>query len=130
MPSVGIPIIDQLVHPSIGLLTRSASLGVFSGGGTLTPPQNPLVALTYGLTWDFFTVPVGFGFAVGDPNIYFDRILQLSSEYVELGGHSILTQVADVRTDGDKYMWEEPLPLAVHYYIAPGVSVTFFWLQT
>lgn len=130
MPAVSVPIIDQLAHPSFGLLTRSATLGTFTGTGTLTPPQNPLVALTYGISWSFFTIPAGFGVLLGDPNEYFDRILQLSSEYQDLGGHSFLSQISAEFADGGFYLWEEPLPFAIHYYITPGCAVNFFWLQT
>lgn len=130
MPSVSVPIIDQLVHPSFGLLTRTATLGNFSGAGSLTPPQNPLVALTYGLSWSFFTIPAEFGLTLGDPNLYQMRILQLASEYIDLGGHSFLAQVANINADGGFYLWDEPLPFSLHYYIAPGCSITFFWLQT
>jgi hypothetical protein len=130
MPSVSVPIIDQLTHPAIGLLTRSASIGSFSGSGTLTPPQNPLVALTYGVTWSFFTVPSGYGRELGDPDQFFDRIIQFAVEYGLLGGHSVLTQVEAEFSDGGMYLWNEPLPTALHYYIAPGVTVILYWLQT
>jgi hypothetical protein len=130
MPPISIPIIDQLTHPALGLLTRTASLGAFTDNGTLTPPQDPLVALTYGLTWSFFTVPAGYGRVLGDPDVFFDRMIQFASEYDLLGGHSVLTQVTDERTDGAMYLWEEPLPSLVHYTIAPGVTALFYWLQT
>jgi hypothetical protein len=130
MPAVSVPIIDQLVHPSFGLLTRTATLGTFTGAGTLTPPQNPLVALTYGLSWSFFTIPARFGLTLGDPVLYEQRILQLASEYQDLGGHSFLAQVANINADGLFYLWDEPLPAAIHYFIAPGCAINFFWLQT
>jgi len=70
VPSVTVPIIDQLVHPSFGLLTRTATLGTFTGNGTLVPPQNPLIALTYGISWSFFTIPANIGLTLGDPIEY------------------------------------------------------------
>lgn len=130
MPSVSVPIIDQLVHPSFGLLTRTATLGLFTGTGTLAPPQNPLVALTYGISWSFFTIPAALGLTLGDPDEYEFRMLQLSSEYQDLGGHSFLAQTADIHIDGSFYLWDEPLPTNIHYYILPGLSLNFFWLQT
>src|SRR5205823_14738282 len=130
MPGVSIPIIDQLVHPSFGLITRNLIAGSFSGSGTLTPPQNPLVALTYGLSWSFFTVPVHYGLIVGNPSGYNPPLLQLGVDYNDLAGHTFTHQVTWLPYDGSYYFWEESLPLALRYHLLPGVVATFYWLQT
>lgn len=130
MPSISVPIIDQLAHPSLGTLTQTASLGLFFGDGSLTPPQNPLVALTYGLKWAFTTVPAQLGVKPGNPNTYYERMIQLSSTYQLLSGQFVGVQYFDVNVDGGMYFWDEPLPAAVLYSIFPGVQLNFFWLQT
>jgi hypothetical protein len=89
-----------------------------------------LIALTYGISWSFFTIPANIGLTLGDPIEYEFRMLQLASEYQDLGGHSFLAQVADINFDGGFYLWDEPLPTNVHYTILPGVAINFFWLQT
>lgn len=131
MPSVTVPIIDQLVHPSYGLLTHTlVPGGPFSGSGTLTPPQNPLVALTYGLQWSFFTVPAGIGRTIGNPDTFEFPIVQVASVYTLLDGHQITQQVEFGQWDGGCYFWLEPLPSAILYHVAPSCVVIFNWLQT
>ena len=88
MPSVAIPIIDQLVHPSIGLLTRLAVPGNPQAGPfiALAPPQNPLVALTYGVCLRVHSVGSFHGRDVSFP-IQFDPPLgKMSSSYTDLSG--------------------------------------------
>ncbi len=130
MPGISIPIIDQLTHPAFGLITRVPIGGTFSGSGTLTPPQNPLVALTYGLSWSFFTVPVHYGLIVGNPDGYNPPLLQLGVDYNDLSGHTFTHQVVWEPYDGSYYFWDEPLPLALRYHLLPGGVTTFYWLQT
>jgi len=127
---ITLPVVDQFIHPAIGLLSRAIIPGLFSGDGSLTPPQNPIIALTYGLTWSFFTVPPGLGYTVGNPNVYRDGLLQLASTYALADGHIVTLQVEWMRTDGGCYLWNEPLPDSVLYHIWPGLEVVFEWLQT
>jgi hypothetical protein len=130
VPGVQIPIIDQLAHPSFSLVTRVAIGGTISGDGTLAPPQNPLVALTYGFSWAFFTVPVHYGRILGNPDQFDPPLMQLSVDYTDLGGHVFTKQIEWQPYDGSYYWWEDPLPTALRYHILPGVVVTPFWLQT
>lgn len=130
MPQVAIPIIDQLVHPSFGLTTLSAPLASISGDGTLTPPQNPLVALTYGITLSVFTAPAAWGLVIGNPNQFEPPFAQLSVDYNDLGGHTFNTQVEWMSVDGSYYFWQEPLPLELRFHIQPGFVVIPRWIQT
>lgn len=131
MPAVSIPIIDQLVRPSIGLLSRSLIAGgPFTGNGSLTPPQNPLVALTYGISWSFFTVPAAWGFILGNPGYYEPAVLELNVTHDGIDAHTYTTQHVWTGYDGDMYLWDEPLPSTLNYHIGPGVVVIFYWLQT
>ncbi len=131
MPQVSIPIIDQLVHPSLGLLSKSLPFTLGPGGtGALVPPQNPLVALTYGIRWTIFTIPAGYGKTTQNPDVYQDPFLQLSSVYTIIGGDDITVQTEQEKIDDSQYFWNEPLPTEILYWIAPGVTIVFNWLQT
>lgn len=130
MPGIQIPIIDALVHPPFGLINRVLIPGLFNGDGTLAPPQNVAIALTYGISWSFFTVPAKWGRVLGNPDALDPPVLQLAVDYNDLGGHTFTHQVEWQPYDGLYYFWNEPLPLALRYHIAPGVSLNFFWLQT
>ncbi len=130
MPRADLPIIDQLTHPSLGRLDRNLILLTFSGAGSLIPPQDVLGNLTYGIGWTFIHVPIGFGTVVGNPTTYLERMIQLHVEYELHSGQLVGVQYQDVIVDGGMYFWDEPLPSAVLYAIAPGVTTQFFWLQT
>lgn len=132
MPGISIPIIDQLVHPSIGLLTEAAVAGnpqappFFSAA----PPQNPLVALTYGIKFRIHSVGVGHGRDVSFPVQFNPRLAKASVTYRNLSGLAIIRQVTDVTYDAQDLVWDEPLPFLVNVYMEPDVQLDLFWLQT
>lgn len=126
-----IPILNALIHPPIQLLARDLISGVFTGSGDLTkpgpiPPFDHVAA--YGLTWDFFTVPVGFGRTLGFPVVFDERMLQLSTVHSDILGHDIISEYHGFQVEGIYWLWENPGPQRVHYEIAPGVQVVFYWL--
>lgn len=127
-----VPILEQILHPPLGLLQRELISGLFSGAGDLTRPA-PLPGPfnhvnAYGLSWTFFTIPAGFGSTPGTPILYEERMLQLSTIHTDLGGHDLISEWHAFFSDGVYWLWENPGPTRVHYEIAPGVQVTFFWL--
>jgi len=131
MPQVSLPIIGALVHPPLGLLSRSLPFTRGPGGtGFEVPPQVSPAALTHGIQWSIFTIPAGYGKTLQNPDVYEDPFLQLSSVYTTLDGHDITIQTEQIRVDGSQYFWDEALPTKILWWIAPGVTITFFWLQT
>jgi hypothetical protein len=132
MPSISIPIIDQLVHPSIGLLTETAWTGNPQTGPFVAqaPPQNPLVALTYGVKFRIHTVGAFHGRDVSFPVQYKPPLGKFSVTYQNLSGLAIIADVTDITYDAQSVFWEEPLPFLVTFYFAPDVSMDLFWLQT
>lgn len=132
MPQVSIPIIDQLVHPSIGLLSRAAVAGnPFSGPFvSLAPPQNPLVALTYGVVLRINTVGAFHGRDVSNPVQYEPPLGKMASNYTDLSGFGVIQQVELWTFDNQWYVWSEPLPALFTLYLQPDVTVNLFWLQT
>jgi len=130
MPSVAIPIIDQLVYPSLGMLSRVAlPANPYSGFVSLTPPQNPLVALTYGLTLTIDSVPTEWSRTFGSPDEY-QQLAQVASNYTDLTGHQVIQQVEHMTWEPWCYRWAEPLPGIVTVYIAPFVTLNLYWMQT
>jgi hypothetical protein len=132
VPSVSIPIIDQLVHPSIGLLTRAAVPGnPFAGPFiALAPPQNPIIALTYGVVLRINSVGAFHGRDVSFPVEYDPPLGKMCSEYVDLSGTGVTQQVELWTFEGQWYVWNEPLPTLWTLYLQPDVTVNLFWLQT
>lgn len=132
MPGLQIPIIDQLVHPSIGLLTRVAVPGNPLAGPfiALVPPQNPLVALTYGVVMRVHTVGAHHGRDVSSPIVFEPPLGRASVLYNDLSGLAIIRQVTPWQYDNQDFVWDEPLPAAFQLYLQPDVAVDLFWLQT
>jgi len=132
MPQISIPIIDQLTHPSIGLLTRVAVAGNPNVGPfiAIAPPQNPLVALTYGVVLRVAAVGVDHGRDVSFPIQFNPPLGKMTSEYTDLSGLGVVKQVEPWTFDNQWYVWDEPLPTLWTLYLAPDVTVNLFWLQT
>ena len=131
MPQVSIPIIDQLVHPSIGLLTRAAwPANPYSGPFvTGAPPQGP-GALTYGVVLRIHTVGAFHGHDVSFP-VQYDPVLgKMSCNYTDLSGLGVTQQVEEWTFDNQWYVWSEPLPALFSLYLSPDVAADLFWLQT
>jgi hypothetical protein len=132
VPFTTIPIIDQLAHPSIGLLTRVAVAGnPFPGPVVnLAPPQNPLVALTYGICLRIAAVGPGHGRDVSFPIEFNPPLGKMASNYVDLSGFLVTQQVELWTFDNQWYVWGEPLPTLWSLYLSPDVSANLFYLQT
>lgn len=129
--SIQIPIGTNILRPPLGLVQRELIPGLASGAGDLTrpgliPPLNNVNA--FGLTWDFFTVPAPFGYVLGEPRVYHERMIQLSTVHEDVAGHDVTSEVFDAFSEGIYWLWTQPGPKRVHYEIVPGVDVQFFWV--
>jgi hypothetical protein len=126
------PILEAILHPPLGLIQREL-IGTVSGSGDLTrdtgalPPFNNVNA--YGLTWDIFTLPAGWGIEFGFPNVYEPRLLQAATVHRDFAGHDIVSEYHDFYAEGIYWLWENPGPQYVHYEISPGIELTLFWLR-
>lgn len=129
--SLQFPIVSELLHPPFGALRRELTGFLSSGSGDLDrntgaiPPFNHVNA--YGIRWVFFTVPAGFGYTLGSPKVYEQRMIQLSVRYTDAVGNDADLEVYDAHAEG-MFFWKEAGPLLIHYEIVPGVSVQFEWL--
>jgi hypothetical protein len=132
MPGIQLPIIDQLVHPSFGLLSRVAVAGNPLAGPfiALAPPQNVLVALTYGVVMKIHAVSAKHGRDVSSPVEYVPALGKAAVHYQDLTGTDIVAQVKPWTFDAQPYFWDEPTPSLFTLYLEPDVSVDLYWLQT
>ena len=131
MSSNIVPIANTLLHPPLGALRRELITGVYSGSGDLTrpggfPPFENVNA--YGLTWSFFTVPETFGYQLGSPRRYYERMIQLSTIHTDLAGHELVSEDFEAVADGIYWLWSNAGPTRVHYEIIPAVTVLFEWV--
>jgi hypothetical protein len=127
------PVHDLLTAPPLGFIRRTLIPGVFAGSGDLTRPQAIPVppfnnVNAYGLTWDIFTVPAEFGFILGSPLFYFERLVQLSTIHADAAGHQLVSEFHDFHVEGIYWLWANAGPTRVHYEIQTGVTLVLYWL--
>lgn len=132
MPGISIPIIDQLVHPSIGLLSRVAVPGNPQAGPfiAIAPPQNPLVALTYGVVMRVHSVGAFHGRDVSSPIQFEPPLGRAAVQYLDHSGVQVIRQVTLWLYDNQDFVWDEPLPSLFTLYTAPDVVADLFYWQT
>jgi len=132
VPGISIPIIDQLTHPSLGLLSRVAVAGNPNAGPfiALAPPQNVLVALTYGIVLKIHSVGAFHGRDVAFPVQFDPPLAKLAVHYNDHSGFDVIQQVSLWTFDAQPLIWDEPLPSLVTIYLSPDVTVDLFYLQT
>lgn len=128
MPSIELPIKFPFNQLPIQLVVRETITGVFSGSGSLTRPSGPIGVDAFGITWDFFTIPAGFGSTPGNPTLYENQMLQLGVVHQDLGTHQYFSEYHAFNVEGIYLMFSLLAPVEVQYTIAPGVQVVFFWL--
>jgi hypothetical protein len=132
MTSTVVGIAQLLAHaPSFDLLDRELIPGLFDTSGDLTrpgfvPPWENVNA--FGLSWSFFTIPPEFGMTLGDPIVYEPRMLQVSTIHTDFSGHDLVSEVRDFYSEGVYWLFENAGPTRVHYELAPGLQVVFYWI--
>jgi hypothetical protein len=132
MPAFPVPIADLLLHPPLGLLSRELIPGVFSGSGDLTrntgqlPPWDNVNA--YGLTWSLVSIASSVGYIIGQPTIYEQRIIQVSTVHRGFDGHDLISEWHEFTVEGAYWLWENAGPQLVHYEIPINVALNLYWL--
>lgn len=122
----------EILRPPYGALRRELIPGIFSGSGDLDrntgalPPFNNVNA--FGLEWTFFTVPAALGYQVGQPLVYYERMIQLTTIHTDALGHDVVSEIFDAHAEGLYWRWNEAGPTRIHYEIFPFVEVVFQWL--
>jgi len=128
---VPIPVIDELIHPSLGLLSRVAVPGNPLAGPFISiHPPYTLTAHTYGVVFEINTVGAAHGYNVGSPQIYSPPLAIAAVRYLDFSGVTGMTrQVTQVTYHGQDLVWDEPLPSLLTVYLQPDVLLDLFWLQ-
>ncbi len=129
--SLVFPVADVVLHPPYGFMRRELLVGTFSGSGTLTratgalPPFNNVNA--YGLRTTFFTIPAELSRTFGTPDVFQQRMVQLTARYTDALGNDDDLEIHDVHFE-HVWLWGEPGPTLIHYDILPFVVVVFEWM--
>lgn len=129
MPDITLPInVLNNLQPGISFLRREAITGIFTGEGDLDRPALGVGVNAFGLSWDFFSVPAPFGRELGQPDVFDRRMLQLAAIHTSTDSHQFISEYHAFFVEGIYWQWANIFPSRIHYVIAPGVEVVFFWL--
>jgi hypothetical protein len=126
---VGLPtgVIQQFLHPPVGLLTRELIAPALTGAGTLTRTRGPVGVDAFGIEISFFTIPAAFGRVLGAVDRFENRIIQLTVQHTLVDGHLVDTEVFDVYSEGI-ILFTESLPTSIAFDVTVGCTVIGHWL--
>lgn len=131
MPNISLPVIDTLLHPPLGVLSRTAAAG--------NPQANPFIAIApptfglfpaYGCVLKIHSVGAFHGRDVSFPVEYDPPLGKLALHYTDLSGFDIIRQAGLWTYDAQVLLWDEPLPALFTLYCQPDVLCDLFWLHT
>lgn len=140
MTSIDIGVVEQFLHPPIGLLTPHIDTnGPYAGNQTLSTwsGSNP-VANTFGVIWRVNgAIPADLGYTLGwvDPlsinsgEEYELRLVQIVVQHQLFSGAWITTQLVDSHTISGTLMWEDATPGRLGLYVLPGLAMDLYYLQ-
>jgi hypothetical protein len=132
MVQVPTGIITQLEHPPYGVLQREFHGALSFGLASVQrirqvgPVQTNVDA--FGLTFDFLTVPDGFGYQLGLVKTYEEFIVEFAPVYTMFDGHNVYGPRTQVFSEGSLYYLSDLFPTRVDVYVQVGCVVDLFWL--
>lgn len=128
--STDVSIIQQFLHPPLGLLLREALSGnPYSGYNLLTRTVGPIGVNAFGLAWAVDSYPPGYGAPVGSIGSGFDRtMLKLRVIHLLIDSSDLRSQELDTNHGVGYILFNESFPLSVQSEWSPGVEGSFYWL--
>ena len=131
MANISLPVIDALLHPPLGVLSRTAAVAnPYSGPLVSIAPPSFGIFPAYGVVMKIHSVGAERGRSVGFPVIFNPPLGVMSLHYTDLSGFDIVQQVTDWTFEAQPMLWIEPLPALFVVYLSPTVVLDLFWLHT
>lgn len=131
MPGISLPIIDNLEHPPVGSLFRTAVPGnPFGGPFVSLAPASASLFKVYGVCLRINSVGIFHGHDVSFPVEYEPPLGKMAVLYHDASGVGVVQQVELWTFDDQWYVWREPLPSLWSLYLQPDVTANLFWLGT
>lgn len=146
MPSVDVGVVQQFLHPPLGLLRPHLDYrGSYSGNQTLTiwsdVPGPTFASLPVSNTFGALiqldgAIPAGWGWTSGwtDPlgqyteDAYEPRLAQVVVQHQLVGGIWVTTQVEEIVSFPRVVLWDVALPGRIGLLVAPGLAFDLFYL--
>ena len=123
------PISALLGNMPPSLLQRELITPDRTGEGDLTRPGGALTVAAQGLMWQVVSAPVGIGIDEGAPDTYEIDVLQLGFVRSLNDGSTYFGDTSVIRQPVGVWAWGSVTPTRIHYWITPGVTIRFWWLN-
>jgi|ERR1041385_5261741 hypothetical protein len=125
-----VSIVQQLLHPPLGLCTLEPIAGGPFAGGTyaFNRPRGPVNTDAFGLVWSTTLVAIGVGGTPGLVFEYEDRVIELAAHYVLLDGTPVIGQRVASNLDNGMMLFQEALPQGVDVIVGPPFAVDLWWV--
>lgn len=125
-----VSIIQQFLHPPLGLLSIEALAGnPYSGYNLLTRNSGPIGVNAFGIMWAAETWPAGYGRNAGVIDTDFDRrILRIRVYHVLFDSTGVESQTIDTNVQTGYTLFSESFPFSIGTEWNVGVTGSFYWL--
>lgn len=125
-----VSIIQQFLHPPVGLQTRELIAGgPFTGLQAFTRVRGPINVDAFGIRWLITSFPPGYGVtpAAGD-NLFDRQVIEIAITHKLFDGSLVVTEQSGFRRAAGSFLFNESFPWIVDVELAPGVAADFWWL--
>lgn len=130
MPSIT-SVISEFAHPPWGSLERETPGTIIGPGpisGSLTRVRGPLQVDAFGLSWDIITAAPHVGTQAGVVVKYQVPFLKLGARYTDFAHHDMYGELLDIDQEGLYWLWAQPAPTAIDYFVYSGFTIEAFFL--
>jgi len=125
-----VSIIQQFLHPPVGLLVREVIPGApFSGLRAFDRPRGLTRVDAFGIRWLVTFAPAGYGVTPTAGQNRFDRdVMNIAVRHQLLDGEIVVTEEVFMRSATGQLLFAESFPFIVDIEAAPGVEFSAWWL--
>lgn len=125
-----VSIIQQFLHPPVGLLVREhIPGGPFTGLHAFDRPRGPTRVDAFGIRWLITAFPAGYGVTPTAGQNRFDRdVMNIAVRHQLLDGEIIVTEEVFMRSATGELLFAESFPFIVDIEGAPGITYDVWWL--
>lgn len=122
-------VIQQFLHPPIGLCTLELAADPHSGRSVYQRPRGPLLVDAFGINVQIYSWPAGYGFDERGVALRFDRtMIILDILHDLLDGSQVFTDQLETNLSTATLMFNESFPRSCTLWTPPGVLARVYWV--
>lgn len=128
--STPVSIIQQFLHPPIGLLVLEAlPANPYSGLNGLQRIRGPINVDAFGIRWQIVGYPAGYGVTPRAGDNQFDRpVIEVAVQHQLLDSTLVVTEQSFFDRAAGHVLFNESFPYIIDVELAPGITADLFWL--